>query len=118
MPPRFLRPCPKCGALKKLGGRGLCDDCLRGYNEAKESGEKRRAKKAFLYGGDYRKKAATVRANATNCFMCGGVFKPGDPPQADHLYPELGSFSPLVPMHGGCNRAKGNQPHTGGTATT
>jgi hypothetical protein len=85
---------------------------MAGYAKAKEANEDRQAKKKFLYGGDYARKAQTIRQNATTCFMCGGVFTPDNPPQADHLYPELGHKSPLAPTHGTCNRSKGNDPYT------
>ena len=85
---------------------------MAGYAKKKETDEARRVKKQFLYGGDYARKAQTIRQNAKNCFICGGVFTPDDPPQADHLYPDLGHASPLAPTHGGCNRAKSNKPYT------
>jgi hypothetical protein len=117
MPPRFRKPCSKCGELFNTGG-SLCPACRAVYNQKKEADENRRVKKAFLYGGDYRKKAKAVRDSATICFMCGGVFTLDDPPQADHVDPTLGHRSPLVPMHGRCNRDKGNKPFNGNPDTT
>ena len=116
MPPRFPKPCVKCGVLNKTGGR-LCADCQALANQIKESNPDRVAKKRFLYGGTYQQKARTIRQNATVCFICGGGFTPDDPPQADHLYPQLGHASPLAATHGGCNREKGNKPYTGGATT-
>lgn len=107
---RFSRPCIKCGALTKTAPRGLCPTCHRGYAQAKETEPKRLAKKQFLYGGDYRKKAQAVRMNAKQCYLCGGGFTPDDPPEADHIYPELGQASPLAAIHRKCNQKKGNQP--------
>jgi hypothetical protein len=109
MPPRFPRPCTKCGALNKTGGR-LCLDCQATASQLKEQDETRRAKKQFLYGGDYKSKAQTVRANAKLCYLCGEGGRVDDPWQADHVDPTLGHLSPLLPAHASCNRTKSNKP--------
>jgi hypothetical protein len=99
MPARFPRPCIKCGRLYVTA----C--CLTPIQESPE----RKLKKARLYGGDYRKRAKLVRENATHCYLCKKPFQPGEDIQADHLYPELGSSSPLLSVHAICNRQKGNK---------
>jgi hypothetical protein len=108
MPPRYMRPCVKCSALTNNRG-SLCGACMKERATIKEGNPERVAKKRFLYGGDYQAKAKAVKAGATHCFICGGVFQqPGDI-EADHAVPSLGHRSPLVPVHGACNRAKGDQ---------
>jgi hypothetical protein len=108
MPPRYRRPCVKCGTLTNKAG-SLCGGCLKERDKIKDGNPERVAKKKFLYGGDYQAKAKAVKAGATVCFICGGgLDNPGDI-QADHAVPSLGHRSPLVPVHGACNRAKGNE---------
>ena len=110
MPPRFKRACNKCGALFQTGG-SLCPDCQAQRDAIKEQNPARREKKRALYGGDYSRKARTVRDTATHCYLCGGEFQPGEPIQADHLFPELGNKSPLGGTHPHCNRNKSNKSY-------
>ena len=107
MPPRFKRACTKCGGLFQTGG-SLCSGCEKRKQSAKEQNETRRAKKRHLYGGDYTARAKQIRDTATHCYLCGGVFQPGDKVEADHLFPELGNKSPLGGAHPECNRNKSN----------
>ena len=109
MPPRFSKPCTKCGALTK-NPRGFCPDCQAIADKAKEADETRKEKKKHLYGGDYKAKAKKARTFFQGCYLCGVAFKPGDDIQVDHLYPEAGHLSPLLPTHATCNRAKSNKP--------
>lgn len=61
--------------------------------------------------GEYKRNAATVRANATRCYMCGDPFTPDNPPVADHIIPRAhgGSdeLSNLAPACRRCNGKKG-----------
>jgi hypothetical protein len=100
----FNRPCLKCGALTK-NTRGYCTPHL----PVKVDTTERKAKKRYLYGGDYNAKAKLVRENSTHCYLCGKPFTEGEPIQADHLYPQLGSQSPLEGAHPHCNRTKSNK---------
>jgi len=109
MPPRFSKPCTKCGALQK-NPRGLCPDCQALADQAKEADETRKEKKKHLYGGDYKVRAKKARTFFHGCYLCGLDFKPGDDVQVDHLFPEMGHLSPLMPTHAECNRAKSNTP--------
>jgi len=109
MPPptyQFNRPCITCGTLT----RGTYCDTHKPKRDRGPESTKRRGKKALLYGGDYKKKAKLVRITATNCHLCGEGGRPGDPWEADHTNPELGSASPLLPAHRSCNRKRGNKP--------
>jgi 5-methylcytosine-specific restriction endonuclease McrA len=119
MPPAFKRPCVKCGTLTKTGGitnhRGLCPTCRQQYEKQKDADPKRQAKKAHLYGGNYRERAAKIRQQGGACFLCGGVFEPGDTIEAHHLYPSAGHASPLVGTHRECNRKAGNPEQDGAT---
>jgi rubredoxin len=60
------------------------------------------------YGGDYRRRAAQVRATAWRCWLCGGMARPGDPWQADHVTPG-DPASELRPAHRSCNIARSNK---------
>ena len=112
MPPRFAKPCVKCGTLNKTGA-SLCGGCESLALARKEANPDRRAKKRFLYGGDYSRKAQTIRQTATHCYLCGEAFQPGDKIEADHLIPALGNKSPLGGAHPHCNREKGNREAPG-----
>ena len=102
----FNRPCLKCGVLIRAGS--YCGGCAPTYVTPQ-----REAKKEFLYGGDYKKRAKIVRENSTHCHLCGKPFQGGDIVEADHLYPEQGHRSPLAGAHRSCNRQRGNTPLTG-----
>jgi 5-methylcytosine-specific restriction endonuclease McrA len=107
MPPRYKRPCVKCGTLTNNAG-SLCGGCATERARVKEANPQRIAKKKFLYGGNYQAKAKAVKAGATVCFLCGGGFDNREDIEADHAVPSQGFRSPLVAVHSGCNRAKGN----------
>ena len=102
----FHQPCLKCGNLVR--GASYCTGC----KPPKVDTPQRTAKKNFLYGGQYRKKAKQVKQTATHCHLCGKAFILGDTIEADHVYPELGHESPLAPAHRKCNQARGNTPLT------
>ena len=101
----FQKPCLKCGRLVR--GASYCGGCAPTYTT-----EHREQKKRYLYGGDYKARAKTVRENSTHCHICGKQFTGGDRVEADHLYPELGAGSPLLGAHRTCNRKRGNTPLT------
>jgi hypothetical protein len=61
------------------------------------------------YKGDYRKRAALVRANASICWICGDGPRVDDPWTADHMRPG-DSSSPLAAAHRSCNSRRGNTP--------
>jgi len=92
------KPCLTCGDPTTNGSR--CTDC-----EAERQHD-RNARRTH-YKGDYKKLAAQVRANAYQCWICGGVGKPDDPWQADHLIPGDPN-SPLRAAHRSCNARRGN----------
>lgn len=96
------RPCLDCQQLTTNGTR--CPTCQRAI------ARQRQAAKPFKphYAGNYRKRAAEVRANATHCWICGNGPRDGDPWQADHLVP-ADPTSPLLPAHRSCNAARGNR---------
>ena len=61
--------------------------------------------------------------HAEICHLCGEGGRVGDPWEADHVNPELGSQSILLPAHRSCNRKRGNKPintktHTNPDTTT
>ncbi len=74
----IMRPCLDCRCLSANGSR--CQTCA-GRREAG------RAAGRAHYRGDYRKRAAEVRATATICWLCGEGAIDGDPWTADHVQP-------------------------------
>lgn len=104
----FNRPCLTCGQLAR---ESYCEQHKPKRKRGPES-SRRRVKKSTLYGGDYKRRAKIVRATAQQCHLCGGGAKAGDPWEADHIHPELGSQSVLLPAHRSCNRKRGNRPMT------
>ena len=103
----FPRPCLTCGTLTTAS---YCADHKRKTQPSQAP--RRKHKKQFLYGGDYKLKAKIVKATPGVCHLCGEGDRGGDPWEADHLYPELGQFSPLAKAHRTCNRKRGNKPLT------
>ena len=94
------RPCIDCGRLTERTTRCANCESLRNIQ---------RHRRRTHYQGDYRKRAAQVRANATHCWICGDGPRADDPWQADHLIP--GAIdSPLLPAHRSCNASRGNKP--------
>jgi hypothetical protein len=77
---------------------------------AKYDTPERQAKKQFLYGRNYKTKRALVLSTATHCHLCQQPFTATDKIETDHLFPELGSASPLAAAHRACNQSRGNKP--------
>ncbi len=71
--------------------------------------QRTRNKTRTHYHGTYRRQAATIRANATRCWICGRGPITGDPWQADHIQPAQPN-SPLRAAHRSCNASRGNRP--------
>ena len=101
----FPRPCLTCGVLSP---QSYCPDHRRKTQPSKSP--RRKAKKQFLYGGNYKQKAKLVTTPGGVCHLCGEGERGGDPWEADHIYPELGHHSPLAKAHRSCNRKRGNKP--------
>ena len=94
----IMRPCLDCRCLSANGSR--CQTCA-GRREAG------RAAGRAHYRGDYRKRAAEVRATATMCWLCGEGAIDGDPWTADHVQPG-DPDSILLPAHRSCNSRRGD----------
>jgi len=60
------------------------------------------------YGGDYRQRAAEVRATTSICWLCGEAWRPDDPWQADHVEPG-NVYSQLRGAHRSCNIGRANK---------
>ena len=60
------------------------------------------------YDGDYRKRAAEVRASTVVCWICGEKAKVNDPWQADHVDPG-NRQSQLLGAHRSCNIGRANK---------
>ena len=106
---KFLQPCMDC---QKLSRGGRCPECQLRVDRARQAKADanpiRQARKALLYGSEYKRRAKLVKANATHCFICKKPFIETDTIHADHLIPGEGG-SPLVPAHKFCNESKGNR---------
>ena len=106
---KFPIPCLDCGKLSLAGNR--CETCTKrvaDLHEIKRAAVKRDTKQ---YSGAYRKKAADVRKNAIQCWICGEGARLDDPWQADHVNPgENGDDAVLMAAHASCNRKRGNKP--------
>lgn len=102
------RPCLDCGR-PTYGSR--CPEHTRNLERGKS--RSRYLEHKFKYGGDYRARAAAVRAAATRCHICGNGFRADDPWQADHLVQGTGEgggrSGPLAPAHRSCNIRRSNQ---------
>jgi hypothetical protein len=95
------KPCIVCGVLVIGNSR-----CEQHRLEVDNKRYKRRGTRAH-YEGDYRKRAAKVRANATTCWICGNGPIDGDPWTADHVTPG-DPDSELRPAHRSCNGRRGD----------
>ena len=96
-PNEISRPCVECRKLTTRTTRCLACDTMR--NQVRNQ---RRAH----YRGDYRRRAAQVRANAVLCWICGKGARMGDPFTADHVEPGV-TTSMLLPAHRSCNSRRG-----------
>ncbi len=98
----ILKPCIVCGTLvPKPATR--CE----AHRLEQDNGRYRRRGKREHYEGDYRKRAAKVRATATECWICGDGPRDGDPWTADHVTPG-DPDSELLPSHRSCNSRRGD----------
>lgn len=94
------RPCIVCGILTDQQSR--CE----AHRLQQDNTRYRRRGTRPHYQGDYRKRAAQVRANATECWLCGDGPRLHDPWTADHVIPG-DPASPLLPAHRSCNSRRG-----------
>jgi hypothetical protein len=102
------RPCLSCGVLITATA-SRCEPCAA--VEARRREANRRRVRAPHRRGDYDKRAAFVRANATMCWLCGGGAALYDPWSADHV--RAGDpTSPLAPAHRSCNSSRKQTPPT------
>lgn len=99
MIPGVPRPCSKCGTPSLHGSQ--CPDCA-----AQAERIRSRKRGTRHYTGDYRARAAAVRAAATECWLCHEGPRPDDPWTADHVLPG-DPASPLLPAHRSCNSRRG-----------
>lgn len=98
----LMRRCLDCG---QLSPNTRCGPCTKAR-------QKIRNDRRVHLQGDYKTRAAKVRAEAEICWLCGGGEIPGDPWQADHVIPGDPN-SELRASHRSCNSRRGN-----GTAKT
>lgn len=116
---KFKTPCLICGVLSEIGNR-----CPKHQAELDLKMKERlnalhnRSDKRQKYKGDYAQKAKAVKQyaleNGLNCPLCGLPLANGGSIHADHIYPAMGSLSPLQAVHARCNLKKGNRPPPNG----
>lgn len=113
----FKMPCLVCGRVSTVGNRcathqAEVDARARARLELVHNTSTKRDK----YKGNYKYQARLVKQQALeqglNCPLCDLPLASGGPIHADHIYPELGSNSPLQAVHASCNLRKGNRPPT------
>ena len=79
-----------------------------------ESAE-RKAIKRERYDATYKRIAKHIRDNTVTCHLCGQGWRPNDPWEADHLYPDDPSRKyELAGAHRSCNQRRGNKKIDGG----
>ena len=103
---RFPKPCRVCGQLS-LGN--LCQAHQAIEDKLHNLKRDQIKKQTGQYSGDYRKRAAQVRATATVCHICGDGPRFNDPFEADHIEPGV-QASELKAAHRSCNGQRGNKP--------
>jgi hypothetical protein len=104
---RFKRPCLKCGTLTLAS---YCEEHQPPRRRPPETAE-RKAKKAARYDSTYRKIAKHIKATTTRCHICGGPYRPDDPWEADHLFPDDPTRKyEIAGAHRSCNQKRGNKP--------
>jgi hypothetical protein len=104
------KPCLDCGRV--TNGRSRCDSCFEKARAAFEQARAGRPRNRQHYGGDYARRAAIVRANATECWICGDGYRPDDPWQADHVITG-NPDSILAAAHRSCNIKRSNAERAG-----
>ena len=108
---KFPIPCLDCGKLSIAGNR--CPDCAKRVSDLHEVKRASTKKVTGQYSGAYKRKAAEVRKNAIQCWICGDSARANDPWQADHVNPgQNGDDAVLLAAHASCNRKRGNKSLT------
>lgn len=92
----ILRACIECGNLSE---QTRCRACFRRR-------DRERKQRRIHYKGDYKRRAAEVRANAEVCWICREGAREDDPWTADHIIPG-DPESPLIAAHRSCNSRRG-----------
>lgn len=100
------KPCLDCGRL--TAGASRCEPCTAKAQTIFEQARANRIRNREHYKGDYARRAAAVRANATQCWICLEGPRTSDPWQADHV-DQGNSESLLLPAHRSCNIARANR---------
>ena len=103
------KPCLDCGRI--TNGDSRCPSCFEKVRGIIEKARANRPRNRDHYRGDYQRRAAQVRANATICWICNEGARPNDPWQADHV-DQGNPDSILLPAHRSCNIRRSNQGRT------
>ena len=98
-----MRPCMDCQTL--IPNKQIrCDACAETKQARNTLRERMRVRERPHYEGNYRKRAAAVRASAEVCWICNEPARPNDPWQADHVIPrDTDPETLLLPVHRSCN---------------
>jgi len=104
------RPCLDCGVPTENSRCLSCGSRFESVRNARETVLRSAGLRAHRhqYSGEYRRRAAEVRANASVCWLCGEGWRRDDPWQADHVIPG-NSYSELRAAHRSCNVKRANQ---------
>ena len=109
---RLPKPCLDCGRV--TNGASRCEPCFEKARIKFEQARANRPRNRQHYGGDYARRAAIVRANATECWICGEGPRVDDPWQADHII-QGDPDSVLAAAHRSCNIRRSNQRRNNNT---
>ena len=98
-----MRPCMDCQLLIPKN-QNRCEACAINKRARETLLEGLRVRERPHYEGNYRKRAAAVRAAAEVCWICNEPARPNDPWQADHVVPrDTDPETLLLPVHRSCN---------------
>ena len=103
---RLRKPCLDCGRV--TDGSSRCPSCFEKVRAVVEKARANRPRNREHYSGDYRRRAALVRATAVECWICHEGARVDDPWQADHVIPG-DPDSILAAAHRSCNITRSNR---------
>jgi 5-methylcytosine-specific restriction endonuclease McrA len=91
--------------------RGRCRACLRLYEREKR--QRRGTTTQRGLGAEHQRLAKQVLSEEQACWLCGGLARPNDPLEVDHVIPRSAGGkterSNLRAAHASCNRSRGGR---------
>lgn len=108
---KFCLDCMRSYEPWSRNNRGRCRDCLRKYEREKRQRRGSTAQRGL--GAEHQRLAKQVLSEEKACWYCGGLARPDDPLEVDHVVPrsEGGPTvrSNLRAAHASCNRGRGGR---------